>query len=148
MKNILKSLLTMLVFFLAITVNAQNSNVKIKAEKVAEGVKITTTENGEENTIILDFDKAEEYLKKYANNIEIDVKEENDQVYKITYSSENGERESVEIDFENLLENLNVNFEDLTETIKNIASSIEYEETIDENGKKVYKLKSIQTEDE
>ena len=139
--------MTMVIFFIGTSINAQNTNVKIKAVKVEEGIKITTIENGKESTITLDFDKAEEYLKKYANNIEIDIQEENDKVYKITYSSGNGERESVEIDFENLLENLNVNFEDLTKKIKDYASLIDFEESIDKNGNKVYKLKSAKKEE-
>lgn len=147
MKNIIRiSLLFVLTFISIITVNAQNNNINIKAEKVDDGVKIVKTEDGKTSEFVLNMKQAEEYLQQFGGSIDFDIDESGDNSYKISYASENGKTESIEVDLGSLLENLSVDFsemsDDLKKMVKEIASEIEYEETIDENGNKSIKIKS------
>lgn len=151
MKNILKVAI-MIVFgiFTVFNVNAQNNKVNIKAEKVAEGVKIVSTQNGETSEFILSMQEAEEYIKQFGGSIDFDIDNEGSN-YKISYATNNGETETLEVDLSSLLENLSIDFsemsEDLIEAAKTIASEIEYEETVDENGNKIIKIKSTNKEE-
>ncbi|MFT4645790.1 MAG: hypothetical protein ACI8ZX_002209, partial [Planctomycetota bacterium] len=115
-------------------------------EKVDGGVKIVSTENGKTSEFVVSLEEAEDYIKKVGGSIDIDVSETGDNNYKISYAVDNGNTETVEVDLESLMENLSLDFSELTEdlkqAVKEIASEIEYEESTDENGNKTYKIKS------
>jgi hypothetical protein len=147
MKKLIRvSLVMVFALITAISVNAQNKNIKIKAEKVDGGVKIVSTENGKTSEFVVSLEEAEDYIKKVGGSIDIDVSETGDNNYKISYAVDNGNTETVEVDLESLMENLSLDFSELTEdlkqAVKEIASEIEYEESTDENGNKTYKIKS------
>jgi hypothetical protein len=147
MKKLIRvSLIMVFALITAISVNAQNKNIKIKAEKVDGGVKIVSTENGKTSEFVVSLEEAEDYIKKVGGSIDIDVSETGDNNYKISYAVDNGNTETVEVDLESLMENLSLDFSELTEdlkqAVKEIASEIEYEESTDENGNKTYKIKS------
>jgi hypothetical protein len=147
MKKLIRvSLIMVFALITAISVNAQNKNIKIKAEKVDGGVKIVSTENGKTSEFVVSLKEAEDYIKKVGGSIDIDVSETGDNNYKISYAVDNGKTETVEVDLESLMENLSLDFSELTEdlkqAVKEISSEIEYGESTDENGNKTYKIKS------
>lgn len=147
MKKLIRvSLIMVFALITAISVNAQNKNIKIKAEKVDGGVKIVSTENGKTSEFVVSLKEAEDYIKKVGGSIDIDVSETGDNNYKISYAVDNGKTETVEVDLESLMENLSLDFfeltQDLKQAVKEISSEIEYGESTDENGNKTYKIKS------
>ncbi len=142
-----KSIFTILLFVFASTnINAQN-NVKVKAEQTKDGVKITTTENGKTSSVTYNLDDAKKYLEKIGDNIEIDIEENGDNNFKINYQIANGKEETLEVNVDDLLKNIEIDLDNLDinfdQLIKEVSSIIDYEETIDEDGNKTIKIKKV-----
>jgi len=152
MKNFFKKISLKIILFVFIfssfsAFSQTNKKVHIEAEKVDEGIKVTTVEDGKKTVKVFNLKDAEEYLKQFGDNINIDLEETSDNNYKFTYSTEGGEEQTIEINLEEMITNLSLSFDNLTEdledVIEQISSSVEYEETVDKNGNKVIKIKSI-----
>lgn len=137
-----------MIFALLATVNtnAQNNGISIQAEQVDGGVKVMTTENGSTSEFVVNLAEAEAYIKQFGGSIDFNINETGDNSYLITYDTEYGNTQKVEIDLGSLLENLSIDVSDITEDLKSIAkeiaSQVEYEESVDENGDKAIKITS------
>lgn len=140
----------MMFVFIGTSIFAQKS-ININAEKVEGGVKISTTENGKTTTKVFSTKEAKKYFEKFGDQIDFNIADMGDSNYKFTYTLKDGETETIDINIGEIFENIEINLDDLQgdfkDLIDEISTSIEYEETVDSDGNKVYKIKTIKKED-
>ena len=141
MKKITKSIILLTLVFLSTSIFAQN-NININAEKVNGGIKITTSKNGKTSSKVYSAKDAKKYLEKFGDEIDFNLKDLGDNNYKFSYRINDDETETVEINLGEVFEDLEINSDalkdDFKDLIDEISSTVTYEETIDEDGNKVY----------
>lgn len=149
MKNVFNKFLVVIVFlFFSVGLNAQKTNksTKIKTEKVEGGIKVTTTKNGKTTATVYSYKDAIDYFEKHADNLDIDIQQNEGNNYQITYATNKGKTETIDINLGDLTKELGSYFDELeinvSELIEKVKSSVEIEEEVDENGNKTYKIKS------
>jgi len=150
----LKFLVILAITFVAtsqIFAQDKTTKVEVKAEKVEDGVKITTTQDGKTSSIVVDSDQVEKYMEKYGENLNVNIEEGEGHKYKIVYNKEGENTNTIEVDVDEIIENLEISLDDfgtdITKMVEKLTSQIEYEETVDKDGNKSIKIKTVKVED-